>query len=174
MKQQLRKTTMLPHLKNLESGKVIIYADGGITRAGVGTYGIILLHGEHRREIQGGLKNTTSNRMEILACLVGLETLKKPCDVTIFSDSQYVVNSIQQRWIWRWQQNNWKRWEDGSFVPVKNVDLWQRMVEQLHRHNSVLFRWIKGHSGVVENERCHTLAQEAKNMWWPNDESRGL
>ena len=110
-----------------------------------------------RRELSEGFKNTTNNRMELRGVIVGLETLKRPCDVTLYSDSKYVVDAIEKGWLKSWQAKGWRK---ADKKPVLNIDLWQRLLPQLQRHK-VHFKWVKGHANEVENERCDELAVEA-------------
>lgn len=113
-----------------------------------------------RLELSHGYKNTTNNRMELLGVIVALETLKRVCDVTIYSDSQYVVKAIEQGWLRGWQAKGWKK-ADKS--PVLNQDLWKRLIPMLAKHK-VKFVWTKGHAGNIENERCDVLAVEASKQ----------
>jgi len=138
--------------------KVKIYTDGGaLGNPGKGGYGAILVYGEHRKEVSGGYQHTTNNRMEMMACIKALEMLKEPCDVTVYSDSKYLVDSIMKGWARRWQFNNWKR---NKKDKAENVDLWEVLLAQLDKHN-VTFQWVKGHSGHPENERCDEMVKEA-------------
>jgi len=146
----------MPEKKSLP--EVMIYTDGGcINNPGPGGYGVILLHKGHRRELSGGFRLTTNNRMEILAAIKGLEALKQRCHVTIYSDSQYVVNAIEKGWAVRWQSQGWKRNRKEKAV---NPDLWERLLDLCGRHD-VRFQWIRGHVGTEENERADQLAKEA-------------
>jgi ribonuclease HI len=141
-----------------KSNKVIIYTDGGcINNPGPGGYGIVLIYREHRKELSGGFKQTTNNRMELMACIMGLSALKRKCPVTIHSDSKYVVNGIKKGWAKRWQANGWMR---NKIEYAENIDLWEKLLELCNKHN-VEFKWVKGHSGNSENERCDQLAKEA-------------
>ncbi|MFZ5943117.1 MAG: ribonuclease HI [Bacillota bacterium] len=149
--------------------QVTIYTDGACkgNPDGPGGYGAVLLFtddkGEtHRKELSGGYKNTTNNRMEIMAAVIGLEALKKPCRVTLYSDSQYLVKSIEEKWIERWQKNGWYR-DPKKGIKAKNIDLWQRLLQALARHE-VKFVWVRGHSGTPENERCDQLATTAAQL----------
>jgi ribonuclease HI len=136
---------------------VVIYTDGAcLGNPGPGGYGVVLLHGKDREEFSRGFRLTTNNRMEMLACIVGLQTLKQPCAVTLYSDSQYVINSMTKGWARRWKQNKWKR--NGENVP--NADLWEKMLELCDKHK-VRFNWVRGHAGNKENERCDQLARQA-------------
>ncbi len=138
--------------------KVTIYTDGAcLGNPGPGGYGVVLLHGEHRKELCGGFARTTNNRMELLACIRGLEALKYPCDVSLYSDSRYVVDGISKGWAARWRRNNWMRTRTEQAL---NADLWQRLLELTERHK-VRFHWVRGHAGNTENEVCDRLATTA-------------
>lgn len=137
--------------------KVQLYTDGScLGNPGPGGYGIVMSFNQHRKELSQGYQLTTNNRMELLATIVGLQQLKEPCDVVLTTDSQYVKNGINQ-WIHNWKRNGWKT---AAKKPVKNVDLWQLLDEVITKHN-VDWRWVKGHSGHPENERCDDLARQA-------------
>lgn len=137
--------------------KVVIYTDGACSgNPGPGGYGAIIIYGEHQKEFSGGEKKTTNNRMEVLAAIVALEALKETCDVELYSDSRYLVDAIEKDWVTRWKKNNWMR---NKKEPALNVDLWERLLIVLDRHN-VNFHWVKGHAGHPENERCDELARE--------------
>lgn len=143
--------------------RVTIYTDGSAKgNPGPGGYGTVLLFtdskGEtHRREHSGGYRKTTNNRMELMAAIVGLEALIRPCDVDLYSDSQYLVKAFNDHWIDGWIKKNWMR---NKSEAVKNVDLWKRLLEAKKMHN-VTFHWVKGHAGHPENERCDRLAVAA-------------
>ena len=138
--------------------KVEIYTDGACSgNPGPGGWGAVLIYGAHRKEISGGEPQTTNNRMEIMAVIRGLELLKEPCEVTLTSDSRYVVDAIEKKWAIRWQQNNWMR---NKKEPALNADLWEIMLSLIKKHR-VTFHWVKGHAGHPENERCDELAREA-------------
>ena len=138
--------------------KVNLYTDGACKgNPGPGGYGIILEYNGHEKEISDGNKSTTNNRMELMAAIVGLETLKEPCEVMLYSDSKYLVDAIEKGWLANWQRNNWRK-SDKS--PVLNIDLWERLTVQLKRHK-VTLNWIKGHNGHPCNERCDRLAVAA-------------
>lgn len=124
---------------------------------GPGGYGAVLLYGKHRKELSGGYKLTTNNRMELLACIAALEALKEQCDVTVYSDSKYVVESIAKGWAERWRANGWKR---NKKDKAENPDLWGRLLDLCEQH-TIQFNWVKGHAGNKENERCDKLAAEA-------------
>ena len=138
--------------------KVTIYTDGACSgNPGPGGYGVVMISGEHRKELSGSESQTTNNRMEIMGVIIGLEALKQPCEVELFSDSRYVVDAIEKGWVTRWQQNGWMR---NKKEAALNVDLWERILPLLGTHN-VKFNWVKGHAGHPENERCDQLAREA-------------
>ncbi|MDX1604898.1 MAG: ribonuclease HI [Candidatus Competibacterales bacterium] len=139
---------------------VEIYTDGGChpSNPGPGGYGVVLRYNGHRRECSGGFRHTTNNRMELTAAIVGLESLTRPCRVTLYSDSKYLVDAMTQGWARRWRANGWTRNKRGE--RALNPDLWQRLLEVADRHQ-VEFVWVRGHSGVAENERCDQLAREA-------------
>ncbi|HXG64705.1 MAG TPA: ribonuclease HI [Blastocatellia bacterium] len=137
--------------------KVILYTDGSaIYNPGPGGYGVVLIHGKHRKEMSGGFRLTTNNRMEIMACIVGLRALKGRCAVTLYTDSQYVVNGIMRGWAQRWKRGGWQK--GGMEVP--NADLWEQLLDLCDRHE-VTFQWVRGHAGNKENERCDQLARQA-------------
>lgn len=144
--------------------KIKIYTDGSsIGNPGPGGYGIILYWEGKIRELTGGYRKTTNNRMELLAVIIGLESLKyKPSNVTIFSDSKYVIDSIEKKWVFNWEKKNFK--------GKKNHDLWKRLL-QIYREHEIKFRWIKGHNNHPQNERCDFLAlQSAKGSSLSIDE----
>ncbi|MCI8867930.1 MAG: ribonuclease HI [Anaerotignum sp.] len=137
---------------------VTIYTDGACSgNPGPGGYGTVLLYGEARKELSGGYRLTTNNRMEILAVIKGLEALKEPCRVLLYSDSRYVVDAIEKGWVAKWRQNGWMR---NKKERAQNVDLWERMTALLEKHQ-VSFHWVKGHADNPENERCDELARMA-------------
>ncbi len=137
---------------------VTIYTDGGaLGNPGPGGYGVVLIAGKHRKELSGGFRLTTNNRMELLACIKGLEALKYPCEVSLYSDSKYVVNGITKGWAARWRKNGWMRNKKEAAV---NPDLWARLLDLCQKH-TVRFHWVKGHAGTAENERCDQLAKAA-------------
>jgi ribonuclease HI len=139
--------------------KVVIYTDGAcLGNPGPGGYGVVLLYGKHRKELSGGFRLTTNNRMEIFAVIAGLRALKAKCDLTVYSDSQYVVNAIMQGWAKRWKARGWMRNKTDSAV---NIDLWEIMLDLLASQNKVNFVWVRGHAGNKENERCDQLAVSA-------------
>jgi ribonuclease HI len=138
--------------------KVTIYTDGGCTpNPGPGGYGIVLIYGEQRRELSGGYRSTTNNRMELTAAIRGLQALKEPCEVTLFSDSQYVVNGITKGWARTWKSKGWIK---SDKRPAENIDLWEDLLNLCETH-TVRFEWIRGHNGHAENECCDRLAGDA-------------
>jgi len=147
---------------------VTIYTDGAcLGNPGPGGYGVILLYQGNRRELSGGYRKTTNNRMEITAAIVGLEALKEKCSVTLYSDSEYLVKAMSKGWVQRWRTNGWKR---NKREQVLNPDLWKRLL-QLFEYHDVEFSWVKGHAGSLENIRCDELAmQAAKQLNLPVDE----
>lgn len=138
--------------------QVIIYTDGAcLPNPGPGGYAAILIAGGTRKQIVGGHRLTTNNRMEILAAIVGLEALKRPCRVTLYSDSKYLVDTIMLGWAQRWRANGWKR---NSKEYAVNTDLWGRLLDLCATHQ-VKFVWVKGHAGQRENELCDQLSVDA-------------
>ncbi len=136
---------------------VDIYTDGACSgNPGPGGWGAILMYGEHRKELSGGEKQTTNNRMELMAVICALKALKKPCKVNLYSDSAYVVNAFNQNWIIGWQRNGWK---NSAKVPVANIDLWQELLSLTNTH-AVSFIKVKGHADNEFNNRCDELAVE--------------
>lgn len=134
---------------------VDIYTDGACRgNPGKGGWGAILVYGEHEKELSGGEAETTNNRMELMAAISALEALKEPCEVTLTSDSKYMIDSIEKGWARSWQAKGWKK-ADKS--PALNPDLWERLLKLLDIHQ-VSFVWVRGHNGHPYNERCDTLA----------------
>lgn len=145
-----------------EQSHVVIYTDGAAEpNPGPGGYGVVLIAGKHRKELSGGFQRTTNNRMELMGVIVGLEALTKPCRVTLYSDSKYVVDSIVKGSVERWSKNNWYRTKSEK---AKNADLWARFLSIYSKHQ-VRFKWVKGHAGVPENERCDELAVAAAQSY---------
>ncbi len=141
-----------------ELKSVTIYTDGGcLGNPGPGGYGVVLLYGARRKELSRGFRRTTNNRMELMAAIAGLEALKSPCRVTLYTDSQYLVNAMQQGWARRWRENGWRR---NRKEKALNPDLWERLLSLCQTHQ-VTFGWVRGHAGTPENERCDELAQAA-------------
>ena len=137
---------------------VTIYTDGAcIGNPGPGGYGVVLIYEGRRKELSGGYRMTTNNRMEIMAATVALEALKKRCRVTLYSDSQYLVRAMSQGWAKRWQAKGWMR---NRRERALNADLWETLL-QLCDHHEVDFRWVKGHARSPENLRCDELAMQA-------------
>jgi ribonuclease HI len=137
---------------------VLIYTDGGCSpNPGPGGWAAILSFGDHRKELKGGEAYSTNNRMELMAAISALEALKRPCLVDLYTDSQYLRNGIMS-WIKTWKRNGWRTAEK---MPVKNVDLWQRLDAALARHR-VQFHWVRGHAGHAMNERADQLVHEAR------------
>lgn len=134
--------------------QVVIYTDGAATgNPGPGGYGVVLLSSHHRKELSDGFRLTTNNRMELLAVIIGLETIKKPgVKIAIYSDSKYVVDSVEKGWVFGWEKK--------GFAKRKNPDLWKRFLA-IYRQHQVKFIWIKGHADNPENERCDRLAVAA-------------
>jgi ribonuclease HI len=138
--------------------EVTIYTDGACSHnPGPGGWAAVLLYKEHRREISGGERETTNNRMELTAVIKALEALKEPCRVKLHSDSAYIVNCFQQKWHEKWEKNGWMT---SGKKPVENKDLWQRLL-QLTKKHQVEFVKVKGHSDVELNNRCDELARAA-------------
>ncbi len=133
---------------------VIIFTDGASKgNPGPGGYGVVLKYGKHRKELTEGFRKTTNNRMELLAVIKGLEALTRDgLDVTIYSDSKYVVEAVEKGWLWGWAKKGFKN--------KKNPDLWQRFIPAYQRQK-VKFKWVKGHAGIMENERCDQLAVQS-------------
>ena len=141
-----------------EADRVYIYTDGGVLEnPGPGGYGVVIQYGDHRKELSGGYRLTTNNRMELTACIEALRALKKPSKVTIYSDSKYIVDAVNLGWAQKWRANRWRRDNDR---PIENADLWAELLDLLQRHE-VEFVWVKGHGGKRENERCDQLASQA-------------
>ena len=147
---------------------VIIYTDGAcIGNPGPGGYGTILIYQGHKKELSGGYRRTTNNRMEIMAAIVGLEALKEKCEVMLYSDSEYLVKAMSRGWVQRWRAKGWKR---NKREKALNPDLWERLL-QLCGYHEVQFSWVKGHAGTPENIRCDELAmQAAQQPNLPSDE----
>ena len=146
-----------------EKKQVQLYTDGACSgNPGPGGWGVILKYKGVEKELSGGEAQTTNNRMELTAVISGLEALKEPCQVELYSDSKYIIDAIQQRWVYKWAANNWMR---NKKEPALNPDLWQRLLQQLEDRllslHRVEARWVKGHAGHPENERCDALAVAA-------------
>ena len=135
--------------------KVVLYTDGACSgNPGPGGYGAVLIYGGVEKEIFGGEKSTTNNKMEMMAVIKGLEALKEPCEVEVYSDSAYVVNAIEQGWIESWKKNGWRK---ADKKPVKNVELWEKLLELMDTHK-VTFNKVKGHADDEYNNRCDRIA----------------
>lgn len=134
--------------------KITVYTDGAAKgNPGRGGYGVVMMSGSHKKELSEGYRNTTNNRMELMSVIVALETIKKEkAEVEIFSDSKYVIDSIEKGWVFGWQKK--------GFKGKKNIDLWQRFLKIYPKHQ-VKFNWVKGHAGNHYNERCDELAVQA-------------
>ena len=140
--------------------QVTIYTDGACSgNPGPGGYGAFIKYGKNIKDLSGGFRRTTNNRMELLAVIVSLEMLKKPCEVTIYSDSRYIVDAVNKGWARRWKANGWRRNKNEKAV---NPDLWARLLTLLDTHDTE-FRWVKGHAGNKGNERADALAVAAAN-----------
>ena len=144
--------------------KVKLFTDGAArgNPEGPGGYGAILQYTDangvlHEKEMSAGYKQATNNRMELMAAIVGLEALKKPCKVRLYSDSKYLTDAFNQDWVGSWLKKNWK---NSKNEPVKNIDLWKRLLQAKEPHQ-VEFVWVKGHDGHPQNERCDELATTA-------------
>lgn len=134
---------------------VDIYTDGACRgNPGKGGWGAILVYGNTERELSGGDPSTTNNRMELTAAIMALSALKESCEVTLYSDSKYMIDAINQGWVYSWKKNGWKK-SDKS--PALNPDLWELLLVQIGRHK-ITFVWVKGHNGHSYNERCDSLA----------------
>ena len=147
---------------------VKIYTDGACSgNPGPGGYGVILICSGYRRELSGGFRHTTNNRMELIAVIKGLEALNKPCAVELYSDSKYVIDALSQGWAVRWRSNGWKRNKKDLAL---NPDLWEKLLDLIETHKAT-FHWVKGHSGYPENERCDWLATQAiaNSAEWQED-----
>ena len=142
--------------------QVEIFTDGACSgNPGPGGWGAILRYKGVSREISGGEASTTNNRMELSAVINALGALKEPCDVTLYSDSKYIIDAIQKGWARKWQANNWMR---NKKDPALNPDLWEKLLQLLDVHH-VEFNWVKGHAGHPENERCDTMAVEQSQKY---------
>ena len=145
-------------------GKVQIFTDGAArgNPDGPGGYGVVLQFVDkegvlHEKELSAGYQKTTNNRMELMAAIAGLEALNRPCEVELYSDSKYLTDAFNKKWIENWVKQDWKRGKSG---PVKNIDLWKRLLRAVEKHR-ITFIWVKGHAGHPENERCDHLATSA-------------
>lgn len=142
----------------MEPKRVVIYTDGSsLGNPGPGGYGAVLHYGSHTKELSGGFRCTTNNRMEVLAAIEALKSLTQPCHVTLHTDSQYLVNAVSKGWARRWQANAWMRNRKKRAI---NPDLWEQLLTLLKTHQ-VEFVWVRGHAGNAGNERCDHLAKGA-------------
>jgi len=143
--------------------EITIFTDGGaVPNPGKGGYGVVLRFGEHSRELSGGFRLTTNNRMELMAVIAGLEALNEKCRVRLHSDSKYIVDAINNGSAKKWRANDW-RMGNSATKRAKNPDLWERLLAAYEEHE-VEFVWVKGHAGIVDNERCDRLAEAALNQ----------
>jgi len=147
--------------------EVMIYTDGACSgNPGPGGYGVVMIFNGYRKELSGGFRVTTNNRMELMGVIVGLESLKEKCKVLVVSDSKYVVDAIEKGWVEKWRANGWMRTKSEE---AKNADLWKRLLKLLEQHE-VRFKWVKGHSDNPENTVCDKLAvAETKKTDLPED-----
>ena len=144
-----------------EQPQVTIYTDGGaLGNPGPGGYGVVMLSNQHRKELSGGYRLTTNNRMELTAVIRALESLKVRCAVTLYTDSRYVADAIEKGWAKKWRANGWMR---TSQEKALNPDLWERLLDLLEKHE-VRVVWVRGHAGNLENERCDQLSVAASNQ----------
>lgn len=143
------------------SKEVTIYTDGGAEpNPGPGGFGVVLIYGDRRLELSGGFQKTTNNRMEVFAAIKGLQTLKQPCKVKLYSDSKYLVEAMTKGWVLAWERRKWHRHRNKQVV---NADLWEILLALCQTHE-VYFEWIKGHAGHKENERCDVLSMQFLQM----------
>ncbi len=152
-----------------DSESVVIYTDGGCSgNPGPGGYGAVILKDGQRKELSGGYRLTTNNRMEMMACIRALESLENDCRVKLYSDSSYVVNGIMKGWAEKWRKNGWIR---SGLEKAQNVDLWSKLLD-LCEMTAVEFIWVKGHAGTPENECCDRIAvASAAKTGLPSDEN---
>lgn len=161
---------MFDNNKTIEKkDKVIVYTDGGCSpNPGLGGWGAVLIspsHGNRIKEISGAETNSTNNRMELTAAINALESIKRPCLVTIFTDSEYLKKAFTDKWLEKWQRNGWLT---SAKKPVLNEDLWRKLVE-LDRIHEVKWEWVKGHADNEFNERCDTLVRQARENYIKNN-----
>lgn len=134
---------------------VELFTDGACSgNPGPGGWGVVLRYNGHEKELSGGEKDTTNNRMELTAAIMGLAALKEPCEVRLVTDSKYVADGITKGWAESWRKNNWRK---ADKKPALNPDLWERLLDLINTHK-VTIEWVKGHAGHPENERCDQLA----------------
>lgn len=140
------------------AGRIVIYTDGSsLGNPGPGGYGAVISSSDGKQEFSGGFRQTTNNRMELLACIVGLERLETPSTVALYSDSRYVVDGITKGWAKKWRRKDWRK---SNGEKALNIDLWERLLSLCDRHD-VQWVWVKGHAGNPGNERCDQLATQA-------------
>ncbi len=158
-------------MAGLKQVPAIVYTDGAcLGNPGPGGWAAVLLYKDARKELWGGFRETTNNRMELLAVIEALSAFIRPCAVTLYTDSKYLSDAVTKGWLNSWQKNSWKT---AAKKPVKNQDLWRRLIPLLDKHR-VEFKWVRGHSGNTENERCDALAkQAAEQPGLPRDEGFG-
>jgi len=145
-------------MKKSDLPQVVIYTDGACTgNPGPGGYGVILKSSRHRKEISAGYRRTTNNRMELMAVIAGLAAVKVHSQITLYTDSQYIADSINQRWVFQWKEKGWRR---GKREKAQNIDLWEKILQLLDEHQ-VEVKWVRGHVGNPENERADVLAVQA-------------
>lgn len=144
------------------NAEVKIYTDGACSgNPGPGGWGVVLIYGKARKELSGGEPGTTNNRMELAAAIAGLSALKRPCEVDLYTDSQYLAKAFNEGWLAKWQNNGWRT---SNKEPVSNQDLWQELLGLCEEHG-INWRWVKGHAENAENNRCDELARaEIKKM----------
>ncbi len=143
-----------------ELKQVTIYTDGGCEpNPGPGGFGVVSIHGKRLKELSGGFRLTTNNRMEIYAAIAGLKSLKEPCSVKLYSDSRYLVDAVTKGWVKKWKGNGWQRNKQQEMAV--NIDLWEELLKECEKH-SVEFIWVKGHAGNKYNERCDELSSLAR------------
>jgi len=150
--------------------KVEIYTDGACSgNPGTGGFGVVLKCGKYEKELSGAYSNTTNNRMEIMAAIKGLEALKRPCDVIVYTDSRYLVDAMNKKWVYRWKANGWMRTKKE---PAKNADLWKRLLKAMDGHR-IQWAWVRGHSDNRYNNRSDELAVRAIREKKPALDIRG-
>ncbi len=141
--------------------KITAYTDGACSgNPGPGGYGVVLKYNGHEKELSAGFSNTTNNRMELMGVITALESLKEQCEITIVTDSQYIVNAVEKGWARKWRSMGWMR---NKKDPALNPDLWERLLNLIDKHK-VKFKWVRGHNGHPENERCDQLAVAAASQ----------
>jgi len=155
-------------MKNPGLPQVVIYTDGACTgNPGPGGYGVILKSSRHRKEISAGYRRTTNNRMELMAVIAGLVAVKESCRITLYTDSKYIADSVNLKWVFQWREKGWRR---GKREKAQNVDLWEKILPLLDEHE-VEVKWVRGHAGDPDNERADFLAVQAiRNPHLQSDE----